>query len=217
MIITTASASVRFPKHKDTILEMMMLVEEAARLCYQSEGPAKAVFNDAFIRSKIDAGHESVIEHSMISVRIICDRGVTHEIVRHRLASYSQESTRYCNYSKGKFGNQITVINPVVGFKYDLTKENNRLKFDEWIFAMEDAERHYLRMIELGARPQEARSVLPNSTKTEILMTMNFREWRHFFRLRTALAAHPQMQEITKPLLQELQQTFPVIFEDIIV
>ena len=220
MKIIQPSFKLRFPTKKETIKEMLMLVEEAARLCYQSEGLQEEEFNAAYIRSKIDVGHESVIEHSMITLRVVCDRGITHEIVRHRLASYSQESTRFCNYSKGKFGSEITVIDLRKGIELDVKMrdvppENVELIMLEWLDANSDAERHYMRMTELGASPQIARSVLNNSTKTEIIMTMNFREWRHFFKMRWPIAAHPQMRELTRPMLKEFKRVFPVIFDDL--
>jgi thymidylate synthase (FAD) len=145
-----------------------------------------------------------------VTVRIICDRGVSHEIVRHRIASYSQESTRYCNYSKEKFNNQITFIEPCFWESYDQEE-----KYSVWKVAMEAAENTYFHLISLGSTPQEARSVLPNSLKTEIVVTMNMREWRHFFRLRTAAAAHPQMIQIAKPMLAEFKSIIPIIFDDI--
>jgi thymidylate synthase (FAD) len=157
-------------------------------------------------------GHESVIEHEKITVRIICDRGVTHEIVRHRIASYSQESTRYCNYSDNKFGKEITVIEPCF---WDKDSKKDKIKYDTWKEALIKAEEAYLKLIELGATPQEARSVLPNSLKTEIVVTMNIREWRHFFKLRTSKAAHPQMQEIARPILDEFKKLIPILFDDI--
>jgi thymidylate synthase (FAD) len=153
-------------------------------------------------------GHLSVLEHQSVTVRVICDRGVTHEIVRHRLAAYTQESTRYCNYSKGKFGGEITVIDPIF-FSHDSEK------YKVWKDTIAKIEEAYNKLIELGATPQEARSVLPNSLKTEIVMTMNLREWRHFFTLRTSVAAHPQMREIAVPLLEEFKNRIPVVFDDI--
>jgi len=213
--------SIEFPTNDTTITEMMELVEKSARLCYKAEGHMGDTFNPQFLRSKIDMGHESVIEHSLVSVRVICDRGVSHEIVRHRIgASYSQESTRYCNYGNDKFGNEITVIDILGGIALDsqMQKLPAEVIFDivaEWIHAMENAEKSYLRMITLGATPQIARSVLPNSTKTEIMMSMNFRSWRHFFSLRTPVTAHPQMREIMIKLLAHFKHTFPVIFDDI--
>lgn len=148
-------------------------------------------------------------------MKVTCDRGVTHEIVRHRLASYSQESTRYCNYSKDKFENQISCIDLANGFAYDLNKEEDRQKYLLWQEAMESAEKYYFRMLELGARAEEARSILPNSLKTEIVMTMDLREWRHFIRLRGAKAAHPQIREITRLILKEFQERYPLFFEDL--
>jgi len=214
------SFDLRFPKSKETIIEMMELVEEAARLCYQSEGNMGETFSPEYIRSKIDAGHESVIEHSMISVRVVMDRGVSHETVRHRIASYSQESTRYCNYSNGKFQNEIKVIDIRRGITLDtkmqkLPPEIIELIIAEWLEAMEFAEVKYMRMIALGATPQIARGVLPQSTKTEIMITFDFREWRHFFKMRTPLTAHPQMREIMIPLLAMFKKYFPAIFDDI--
>jgi thymidylate synthase (FAD) len=128
--------------------------------------------------------------------------------VRHRIASYSQESTRYCNYTKGKFGSEIAVVRPC------FWAEGSE-QYGVWRQAMEQAESAYNQLVALGATPQEARSVLPNSLKTEIVMTMNLREWRHFFELRTAPAAHPQMREIATPLLNEFKKRIPVIFDDI--
>lgn len=157
----------------------------------------------------IDRGHESMIEHSSLSIKFTVDRGVSHELVRHRIASFAQESTRYCNYSKDKFGKEITVIEPC--FFSPLSDS-----YTFWKHAMENAEAHYFSLLDSGATPQEARSVLPNSTKTEITITANYREWRNFFRLRTAKAAHPQMREVTIPLLAELKGKLPVIFDDLL-
>ena len=156
-----------------------------------------------------------MIEHAGITVKVTCDRGVTHEIVRHRLASYSQESTRYCNYSKDKFENQISCIDIANGFSYDLNKEEDRQKYLLWQEAMESAEKYYFKMLELGARAGEARSILPNSLKTEIVMTMDLREWRHFICLRGSKAAHPQIREITRMILKEFQERYPLFFEDL--
>lgn len=161
-----------------------------------------------------------MLEHSTLSVRFICDRGVSHEIVRHRIASYAQESTRYCNYTKDKFDNEITFIDISDGIKLD-SKVNSEdadtigLIYYEWINAMHDAEWHYMNMISLGCTPQIARSVLPNSVKTELVMTANYREWRNFFKLRTAKDAHPQIREIAIPLCKELKGKIPIVFDDI--
>lgn len=194
---------------------MLKKIERIGRVCYKSEDKIKADSAEGFIRGIIKRGHESVIEHASISVLVTCDRGVTHEIVRHRIASYSQESTRYCNYSGEKFDGQISVIDIATGFHYNLDDEKDRLKYHIWAVAMMDAARHYNDMIAAGAKPEEARSVLPNSTKTEIAMTMNLREWRHFIRLRDHKAAHPQMREVAHMIDQELSKRYPVFFEDL--
>ena len=185
--------------------QMLDTIEKAYRICYQSEPKGN---RNSFITNKIKIGHESPLEHANISVVIETNRGVTHEIVRHRIASYSQESTRYCNYSKDKFGNELTFIRPC--FWDDDSEE-----YAVWKQAMEEIEKTYVKLISLGAKPEEARSILPNSLKTEIVCTMNLREWRHFFRLRTAERAHPQIREISVALLDELKKRIPVIFDDI--
>lgn len=194
--------------------DMLKKIEKIGRVCYKSEDKIKDGTAEKFIKGIIKRGHESVIEHESISVRFICDRGVSHEIVRHRIASYSQESTRYCNYANEKYGEQITCIDIASGFKYDLNNENDRKKYDIWVNAMKNSEESYFKMIELGASPQEARCVLPNSLKTEIVATMNIRGWRNFFKLRTAKAAHPQFREIACMLLQVFAKNYPVFFED---
>jgi thymidylate synthase (FAD) len=194
---------------KDAILKK---IEIAGRTAYKSEDKITDQSSEKFIKMVLDRGHLSVIEHINITVRIICDRGVSHEIVRHRIASYTQESTRYCNYTNGKFGEEITLIKP---FFWDPTDEPDKKKYDIWKNSMEVAESAYKELIKLGATPQEARSVLPNSLKTEIVITMNLREWRNFFTLRTHKSAHPQMREIACPLLDEFKKSIPIIFDDI--
>lgn len=185
-------------------------IEKIGRVCYKSEDKITEDGESAkkFVKMLIGRGHEAMIEHSSLSVKFTVDRGVSHELVRHRIASFAQESTRYCNYSKDKFDNGITFIKP---FFFGENTQN----YKEWIYAMGIAEKSYLQMLKDGATPQEARSVLPNSTKTEITITANYREWRNFFKLRTAKVAHPQMQEVTRPLLKELKTILPVIFDDI--
>lgn len=187
--------------------EVLMTLEEIGRTCYLSESNDKVSSAD-FIRKVLKRGHESVIEHMSFTVRIICDRGVSHELVRHRLASYSQESTRYCDYHKEGENDGCTFIQPY--FK-DFTNE----KYECWYNAMYEADKAYRNLRRLGASPQEARGVLPNDLKTEIVMTQNLRSWRHFFKLRTEIYAHPKMRQITIPLLEECKRLYPVIFEDI--
>ena len=178
-------------------------IEKYGRTCYKSEDKITEGSAKDFIKMILKSGHESVIEHEKVTVRVICDRGVTHEIVRHRIASYSQESTRYCNYkSQG-----VKVIEP---FFFVQDKE----KYQVWKKAMEECESAYNKLIELGASPQEARSVLPNSLKTEIVITFNLREWRHFFKLRCSIKAHPQMREIALPILKEFKKRISVLFDD---
>lgn len=201
-------------------IELLKQIEKVGRTCYKSEGNITEDSAIRFVSSLISRGHEAMIEHNSISVRFICDRGVSHELVRHRLASFGQESTRYCNYSNDKFSNEINVIGIEEGIKLDtkmnkLDPETISLIISEWEAAMYDAEKHYLSMIKLGATPQIARDVLPNSLKTEIVVTMNLREWRHFFKLRTEIVAHPQMREVTIPLLKEFKTLIPVVFDDI--
>ena len=188
--------------------KILQKLERCGRVCYKSEDKITEGSAEKFIGMILKSGHESVLEHEKLTVKFICDRGVTHEIVRHRIASYSQESTRYCNYSKDKFGNELTFIRPC--FWADDSEE-----YAVWKQAMEEIEKTYVKLISLGAKPEEARSILPNSLKTEIVCTMNLREWRHFFRLRTAERAHPQIREISVALLDEMKKRIPVIFDDI--
>lgn len=188
--------------------EILKRIEHCGRVCYKSEDKITEDSARTFVANILKRGHESVIEHEKITVRVICDRGVSHEIVRHRIASYSQESTRYCNYSNDKFGNELTFIKPC------FWKEDSE-PFKIWKETMLNIEKTYNNLISLGVSPQEARSVLPNSLKTEIVITMNLREWRHFFRLRTSEAAHPQMREIASKMLEDFKSKIPMIFDDI--
>ena len=188
--------------------KMLQKIERIGMVCYKSEDLITEDSAEKFIGNILKRGHESVIEHEKISVKMVCDRGVTHEIVRHRVASYSQESTRYCNYQKDKFGNELTFIKPV------FWKEDSP-EYTLWKESMQQIEDQYMKLIEMGASAQEARSILPNSLKTEIVVTMNLREWRHFFRLRTASAAHPQIREIAGMVLEEFRRQIPVVFDEL--
>ena len=188
--------------------KMLQKIERIGRVCYKSEDLITEDSAEKFIGNILKRGHESVIEHEKISVKMGCDRGVTHEIVRHRVASYSQESTRYCNYQKDKFGNELTFIKPV------FWKEDSP-EYTLWKESMQQIEDQYMKLIDMGASAQEARSILPNSLKTEIVVTMNLREWRHFFRLRTASAAHPQIREIAGMVLEEFRRQIPVVFDEL--
>lgn len=187
---------------------VMQHIELAGRVCYKSEDKIKGGSAEDFIREIIKRGHESVLEHFAITVRFICDRGVSHELVRHRIASYSQESTRYCNYSRCEFGEEITVIKPCYW-------DCNSNEYIMWKLAMEAAEMWYMKLLEEWATPQEALAVLPNSLKTEVIMSANLREWRHFLRLRCAKSAHPQMREVACMLREQLAEALPTIFGDL--
>ena len=199
-------------------IKELQFIEQAARTCYKSEDKITDDGDSAksLVKRLIKSGHEAMLEHSSLSVKFVVDRGISHEIVRHRLFSFAQESTRYCNYSNGKFGSELTFIKP---YFWDADDDNvgpeNMTKYDWWSYACEEAETAYLELLKNGATPQEARTVLPNSTATEIVVTGNYREWRHFLKLRTDKAAHPQMREVTIPLLRELQERIPIIFDDI--
>ena len=207
-------------------MDILKNIEKIGRVCYKSEDRITDDSCISFVKGLIQRGHEAMIEHEKITVVFTNDRGVSHEEVRHRLASFAQESTRYCNYSKDKFGNEVTFIDISKGIELDnamqkslesgnLTTEDISAIINEWKLACEDAEKHYFNMLQLGASPNIARSVLNNSTKTTIVITMNIREWRHFFKLRIESVAHPQMREVTIPLLKEMQETYPVLFDDI--
>ena len=188
--------------------DILKRIEKIGRVCYKSEDKITDDSARKFVANILKSGHESVIEHEKVSVRIVCDRGVTHEIVRHRIASYSQESTRYCNYCNEKFGKELTLIKPL------FWKEDS-MEYNMWLDTMQTIENTYNKLIEVGAEPQQARSILPNSLKTEIVVTMNLREWRHFFRLRTSKRAHPQMREVACAILADFRVKIPVIFDDI--
>ena len=193
-------------------------IERIARVCYKSEDKISHYNSESakkLIKMLIDREHEAMLEHGSISVLFICDRGVSHEIVRHRMASFAQESTRYCNYSKDKFGNELTFIQPSYLNFAEEPDEINFAKYMVWSTNCEMCEKAYFAMLESGSSPQEARAVLPNSLKTELVMTANYREWRHFFDLRCSPSAHPQMRELTIPLLRDLSKRIPVIFDDL--
>ena len=205
MKIINADVEFITPIDGATILKRL---EQCGRVCYKSEAKITDTSAPAFVAGIIKRGHEAVLEHCSFTVKFICDRGVSHEIVRHRVASYCQESTRYCNYSKEGFGSEITVIKPC--FLHPYTDG-----FNLWEEGCLFAEQTYFNLLECGCSPQEARSVLPNSLKTEVVMTANIREWRHFLKLRCSPAAHPQMREVALILLDKLHSLIPVCFDDI--
>ena len=203
-IIESSVELINAPDYKT----LLTTIEAAGRTCYKSEDKITDGSAEKFVRGIIKRGHEAVIEHGSLTVRFICDRGVSHEIVRHRLAAFCQESTRYCNYGKEGFGEEITVIEPCFW-------PENDLKWAAWANLCSKAEDAYIDLLRMGATPQEARSVLPNSLKTEVVMTADLREWRHFLKMRCAAAAHPDMRVVANMLLTLLKETYPVFFEDI--
>ena len=190
------------------VYKIMKNIETCGRVCYKSENLINEESAKKFIKRIIASGHESVLEHEKLTIKFVCDRGVSHEIVRHRIASYSQESTRYCNYSQEKFGKELTLIRPCFW-------KDDEEKYRIWCDVMEKVECSYNELMSMGAKPEEGRSILPNSLKTEIVVTMNLRELRHFLRLRTSPKAHPQMREVANMLLRYVKETLPVFFEDI--
>lgn len=187
------------------------IIEEAARTCYKSENNIKDGSAEKMIQRLIDSEHEAMLEHAGMTVRFIVDRGISHELVRHRICSFAQESTRYCNYSLGKFNSEITVIMPFY-------LEPGTDGYNEWYESCLHAEKAYFKLLDIGYTAQEARCVLPTSLKTEVVVTTNFREWRHILNLRAVGktgAPHPQMVEVMMPLLKEMKEKAPVLFSDI--
>ena len=182
-------------------------IEFAGRTCYKSEDKITKDSAAKFCLQMRDRGHHAMLEHAVASFRIITDRGITHEIVRHRLASYAQESTRYCNYAGDKFGKECSFIKPP-----GLTTA----ELSVWKLSCISAEDNYFNLLRLGVSPQIARSVLPNCLKTEIVMMANLREWRHFIKLRASKAAHPQIRPIAKIILEILMQHAPNVFSDLL-
>lgn len=193
--------------------KVLQKIEAVARTCYKSEGKIQEGSAAKLVAGLIKSGHEAMLEHASVTVKFVVDRGISHELVRHRLASFAQESTRYCNYSKDDFGSEITFIIPnCLEYKSE--------GWNIWKESMKQAEDAYFKMLDFGLSPQQARAVLPNSLKTEVVMTANLREWRHFFKLRalgTTGKPHPQMLEVAVPLLEDMKNLIPVVFDDLVV
>lgn len=228
MLLVKPSAEILFIN-----TDALQLIELAGRTCYKSEGKITADSAPAFAAMVLKRGHESVVEHGTATVRFICDRGASHEGVRHRLMNVdddlnqveqmewnpgvSQESTRYCDYQDGHIS---FIIPPWTSYtEGEYTNDAHILTGDfaetMWAKNCLEIEALYRNLRDAGWRPEQARSVLPNSLKTEFVATANFREWRHLFRLRTAAAAHPQMREIACPLLAKFRAAIPVLFDDV--
>ena len=217
MIVADSSYKLETKPDAKAVYEM---IESVGRTCYQSTAKDIEGHGERFVRSIVKRGHFGLLEHVLLTVRFEVDRGITHEIVRHRHGSFAQESTRYCNYSMGKFSHNTTVINIDSALENDTTMTADE-RFEAWKVWMEgckDAEKRYFRLLELGVTPQVARGVLPTSLKSELVMTANLREWRHFLALRTLELTgpvHPQMLEVTRPLYRELLELYPAVFEGI--
>lgn len=195
-------------------IEMLKQIELAARTCYKTESSTTDTSYINFVQMLINKGHEAMIEFGWVMARFICDRGVLAELSRHRLFSLAVESTRYCSYAKDKFNNELTFIEPCFwNIENDEYPYPHILKRDIWEKSMESAEKNYLALINDGATPQEARSVLPNSLKTEIVIAGNLREWKHMFQLRTSKYAHPQIKEVADMALEQFRAKIPLIFD----
>lgn len=214
MRITGASFEIMRPQalNEDSRKAIYGAIEAAGRVCYKTEEQMTEESAEQFIRKLIARGHEAMLEHASMTVKFIVDRGVSHELVRHRLASFAQESTRYCNYGQERFNSEITVIQPC------FFREGSP-SYDVWKHACETCEKAYFDLLEIGDMPEMARNVLPNSVKTEVVMTANIREWRHFFKLRaigTTGRPHPQMKEVAWNLLHVMVNFLPALFEDLL-
>lgn len=197
-----------FTDLSDPITTILKPIERAGRICYKSENNITDDSCITFCKNILNRGHEAVIEHSQLSVKFTIDRAIANELVRHRIASYCQESSRYCNYSKNKFGNEIKVIIPE-------ELENDVVNYSVWYESCMHSENAYMALLSNNVKPELARNVLPLSTATEIIVTTNIREWRQIFRLRASQFAHPQMRSIMISLLKELKEKIPVLFDDI--
>lgn len=209
-------------KISDGGVEELKLIEQIARICYKSSNLISEDGESAkkIIKALIKNHHDAMLEHSILTVKFTVNRAFSHELVRHRMASFAQESQRYCNYSQDKFDNEITFIEPcfLKQLNYGEDKYKAFDQYKDWKRAMEHAEDLYFIMLKNGCTPQEARAVLPNSTKTEIAISTNYREWRHILNLRAAGTTgkpSPEMLEVIVPLLKELKTKIPIIFDDI--
>ena len=212
MKIVQPSVTLINPPSRDGLYKQ---IERAGRVCYKSEDKITEDSAEKFIRGLIKRGHEAVIEHGSITALFVCDRGVSHELVRHRIASYCQESTRYCNYSKDAFGNEITVIQPSQ-LERPADDKPEATDWDVWEYSCEQAEQAYFDLLRRGCTPQEARAVLPTCLKTAVMVTMNPREWRHFFKLRCSSAAHPEMRYVALMSQDIFVENWPALFEDLV-
>ena len=188
-------------------IRIMKNIERACRTCYRSEGLITEDSYKKLLKNCINRGHESILEHEKITIRMTCDIGVYKDLTRHRFGSFSIESTRYCNYGKDKFDNEIKFIKPCniePGYIYGL-----------WANEMQNIEHTYIHMVEAGCTPDQMRMILPHSTAAEVTMTVNIREWRHILELRCSKAAHPAIRQLLIPLLLKFKEDMPELFNAI--
>ena len=189
-------------------IKIMKNIERACRTCYRSEDTISEDSYKRLLKNCITRGHESILEHEKITIRMLCDIGVYKDLTRHRAgASFSIESTRYCNYSKDKFTNNIKFIEPIYS--------DNEEKYQIWQDAMKSLEEHYMHLASLDAAADELRMLLPHSTAAEVTMTCNIREWKHIFTLRCSKHAHSAIRQLLIPLLLVFKKEMPEIFEDV--
>lgn len=187
--------------------KIMKKIERACRTCYRSEGNITEDSYKKLLNNCITRGHESVLEHEKVTVRIYSDIGSYKDLTRHRFASFAVESTRYCSYDKDKYGNEIAFMNPV----YMEDKET----YETWKNTMQEIEKSYIKMKELGATTDMCREILPHSTAAEYTMTANIREWKHILSLRTTNHVHPSIRQVLIPLLKYFKVQMPEIFDDV--
>lgn len=188
-------------------IQIMKKIERACRTCYRSEGNISEDSYKNLLKNCINRGHESVLEHEKVTIRMYCDIGVYKDLTRHRFASFSIESTRYCSYDKDKYGNEIKCINP--------SYIEDKAVYEEWKKSMEEIEKRYMKMKELGATTDMCRLILPHSTAAEVTMTADIREWKHILELRTSNKAHPAIRQLLIPLLKYFQKEMPEIFKNV--
>ncbi|MHA1733816.1 MAG: FAD-dependent thymidylate synthase [Promethearchaeota archaeon] len=212
--VVEPSFEVLYPRPLDGN-QILELVEIAGRTCYKSEGRISEGSAAKFVKMIVGRGHESVIEHATVTVKIVTSRGVTHELVRHRLAAYSQESTRYIAYDSEAQEREVKVVRPYWWDEGGTDPEKLRGARWAWAEQVVSAERGYKRMRRLGFPPQAARGLLPIDVKTEIVATYNLREWRHVFKLRTSPAAHPDIRKVMGAILEHFKEKIPVVFDDL--
>ena len=189
-------------------IKIMRNLERACRTCYRSEGLITEDSYKKLLKNCINRGHESILEHEKITVRMVCDIGVYKDLTRHRFGSFSIESTRYCNYGKDKFDNEIKFIKPC-------NIEEGTDEYTEWQWCLSQIEESYMKMTELKCTPDQMRMILPHSTAAEVTMTANIREWRHILDLRTKKMTHPSIRQILIPLLLKFKYTMPELFDEI--